>query len=463
MLATAALTTFLLSASPPSKAALVFMQVESPTEKDATPLLEESLRHAFSSRLAIITCKEAIQDETALKKVLEGRDIKSSADAPKKVSLLTNFSKYDCEIPEDGALWAAWLTAYVDARNGRREVSLRMRNLRDKESTPTFASLAEPANAHLSWSELVEHCVRRYFEEEELAEIQITPTARLRMRDPLALQARLSVSSQETEARDLGLHWKLYQCSESAGCDRFRAAVEEYVNCRRSNRARSSADPSLTPLCIDPQEAYDRLAVQALADHALPWVHWTEAPAPTLAVDLPGEYLLVASSRGALAGAERLTVEPPENILSGFAGTAWRPQLVDLFGMVGFHRVLVQFPDGIELALGGDWSFRLGRERSPPPPFGARGMLAPSLIARRYITAEFCMEAWGSPAGLLYEFNDPGGYSLFLGALVGIAAVYHPSWTPGFTIRLATMGVFKTLEPGHSEVYGPLLGITLER
>src|SRR6185436_3456216 len=203
MLATATLTAFLLAAPPPQKAALVFMQVESPTEKDATALLEESLRHAFSTRMPVVTCKEAIQDETALKKVLEERGIKSSADAPKKVGLLTDFSRYGCEIPSEGPLWAAWLTAYADSRSKRREVSLRMRNLRDEKSTPTFASLAEPEDHHLSWSELVERCVRRYFEEEDLAEIQIAPTARIQVREPLTLQARLSVSSQGTEARDL--------------------------------------------------------------------------------------------------------------------------------------------------------------------------------------------------------------------------------------------------------------------
>ncbi|HYV45181.1 MAG TPA: hypothetical protein VFA20_09990 [Myxococcaceae bacterium] len=468
MIAFATLTAVLaLAASPPPKAALVFMQVESPTEKDAAPLLEESLRHAFSPRMAIITCKEAIQDETALKKVLEGRDIKSSADAPKKVSLLTNFAKYDCEIPEEGALWAAWLTAYVDARNGRREVSLRMRNLRDKESTPTFASLAEPADTHLSWSELVERCVRRYFEEEDLAEIRIAPTARVRIRDPLALHAQLSVSSpQDTDSRDLGLHWKLYQCDEQAGCDHFRAAVEEYINCRRANRTRSSADPTLTPLCVNPLETYDRVALQVLADRTLPWIHWTEEPSTAVAVDLPGEYVLVASSRGDVVGAERLTVETRENIVAVFLGAAWLPEF-DWFGMGSYHRVFAQLPHGLVLAVGGELGVRLGRARSPPPPFGARGLLSPSLLARQYFTTEIYGESWIAPAGLLYEFNDPethdpGGYLLFLGSLLGVAVVYHPHWTPGFTLRIAAMGVTKTLAPGYSEIYGPLGGVTFE-
>ncbi|HEY8207249.1 MAG TPA: hypothetical protein VIG99_07200, partial [Myxococcaceae bacterium] len=157
----------------PGGSALVFMQVNSSVEPAAKPLLEESLRQAFSTRMPVITCKEATEDETALKKVLENRDIRSTADAPKKVGLLADFSKYDCEIPTDADLWAAWLTAYVDSRSGRREVSLRMRNIKDKESKPTFASLAEPENTHLSWSELVERCVRRYFEEDESTQVQV--------------------------------------------------------------------------------------------------------------------------------------------------------------------------------------------------------------------------------------------------------------------------------------------------
>jgi hypothetical protein len=461
----ASLTALLLAAAPPPKAALVFMQVESPTEKDATPLLEESLRHAFSARMAVITCKEAIQDETALKKVLEERGIKSSADAPKKVGLLTDFSRYGCEIPPEGPLWAAWLTAYADSRSRRREVSLRMRNLRDPESTPTFASLAEPEDHHLSWSELVERCVRRYFEEEELAEIEIAPAARVRMRDPLALHARLSVASpQDTGSRDLDIHWVLYQCSERAGCDHFRAAVEEYVTCRRSNRARSSADPTLTPLCVDPLETYDRVALKRLSDHTLAWVHWTQEPSPAVTVDIPGEYVLVASSRGDVAGAERLTVEPPENVLIGFVGTAWRPQ-VDAFFMLGYHRLLTQSEWGV-IGIGAEWGVRLGTDQGRPPPFGARGLLAPSVLFRRHFTAELIGETWVVPAGLLYEYSPPGdetpGYALFLGSMLGLAVVYHPRWLPALNVRLGMMGVSKTLEPGHSEIYGPLVGFSLE-
>lgn len=461
MLAIATLTSLLLAQLPPQQqAALVFMQVESPAEKEATALLEESLRHAFSARMKVITCKEAIQDETSLKKVLEERGIKSSADAPKKVGLLTDFSRYGCEIPSEGPLWAAWLTAYADSRSKRREVSLRMRNLRDPESTPTFASLAEPEDHHLSWSELVERCVRRYFEEEDLAEIQIGPTARIRVRDALALHARLSVSSpQETDSRALGIQWGLYQCSELAGCDHFRAAVEEYVTCRRSNRARSAADPTLTPLCVDPLETYDRVAVKML-DRRLSWVHWTEEPSTAVTVDIPGEYVLVASSRGGVAGAQRLTVEPPQNIWVAFAGTAWRPQ-VDAFFMLGYHRVLAQASWGV-LGVGAEWGVRLGTNLSRPPPFGARGLLAVSVMGRRYFTAELIGEAWVVPAGLLYEFDQEGGYVPFLGSMLGLAVVYHPSWLKALNFRAGLMGVSKTLEPGRSEIYGPLVGLSFE-
>jgi hypothetical protein len=486
MLAT--LTALLLAATPPlERGALVFMQVESPTDKEATALLEESLRHAFSTRMKVITCKEAIQDETALKKVLEDRGIKSSADAPKKVGLLTDFSRYGCEIPSEGPLWAAWLTAYADSRSKRREVSLRMRNLRDEKSIPTFASLAEPEDRRLSWSELVERCVHRYFGDERAAEAEIASTARVRVRDPLALSARFAFSHVK-EAQDLAVAWSLYQCSERAVCDQFRAAVDEYVQCRRANRSRSTSDPSLRPVCVNPLESYDRVGVTKRSHFqpglgplagATTWVHWLKDQATTLTVDIPGEYVLVTSAPwflalgagaassadqdqadGFVAGAQRLTVEPPQDIAAVFVGAAWRPKF-DLFGMVSYHRVLAQV-SWVTLAVGGEWGIRLGSEQSRPPPFGARGLLSPSLLARRHWTAEIISEVWVAPAGLLYEFSQEGGYVPFLGSMLGLAVVYHPRWLPALNVRGGLMGVSKTLEPGHSEIYGPLVGFTLE-
>lgn len=511
MLAFATLTSLLFAATPEPPAALVFMQVESPTEKEATALLEESLRHAFSARMKVITCKEAIQDETSLKKVLEERGIKSSADAPKKVGLLTDFSRYGCEIPAEGPLWAAWLTAYADSRSKRREVSLRMRNLRDPESTPRFASLSEPEEHHLSWSELVERCVRRYFAEEWAAEVEIAPSARVRVRDPLALSARFALSRAK-EAQDLKVAWSLYQCLGRSTCDQFRAAVDEYVQCRRANRSRSASDPSLTPVCVDPVASYDRVGVTLVSDRAHSWAHFDrenrstrltsvgaiptgepehfngESRATTLTVDIPGEYVLIAYTLsrpaaggyvpglpvvdvdaahagddgefdGDIAGVQRLTVEPAEHIVVAFAGTAWRPQ-VDAFFMVGYHQTLTESPMGF-IGVGAEWGVRLGTDQSRPPPFGARGLLAASFMARQYLTAELVSEEWVVPAGLLYEFSE-AGYVPYLGSMLGLAVVYHPRWLPALNVRAGVMGVSKTLEPGHSEIYGPLVGGSLE-
>jgi hypothetical protein len=517
----ATLTTLLLADPPPQpKAALVFMQVESPTEKDATPLLEESLRHSFSTRMSVITCKEAIQDETALKKVLEGRDIKSSADAPKKVSLLTNFSKYDCEIPDDGALWAAWLTAYVDARNGRREVSLRMRNLRDKESIPAFASLAEPQNTRLSWSELVERCVRRYFDEEAATEVQISPSARVRVRDPVALSVRFAFARAQ-ESKNMMIAWSLYQCWERSTCDQFRARVEEYVQCRRSNRTRSASDPSLTPVCVNPVESYDRVGVTLLSDRSHSWIHFdsekrstrvtavgatlpaggeyftTESRATTLTVDIPGEYVLVAymlrrpdasgdavralggedlapplvdidaahagdagETSGDVAGAQRLTVEPPFDAAVFSLGVAYKP--FDGFAMLGYQQVVTQWPMVGVVGVGLQWALRWGTSEARPPPFGPRGVVAPSLVVRHHFNDELAIEPWFAPLGLLYEFKDTEGYSLQPGTMLGVAFIWHPRWLSVLYLRAGAFGLTRSTSLTTAEIYGPLLGVSLE-
>jgi hypothetical protein len=459
MLAT--LTALLLAATPPpERGALVFMQVESPTDKEATALLEESLRHAFASRMAVITCKEAIQDETALKKVLEERGIKSSTDAPKKVSLLADFSRFSCEIPSEGPLWAAWLTAYQDSRSRRREVSLRMRNLRDKESTPTFASLAEPEDHHLSWSELVERCVRRYFEEEETTEIRIVPASRVRVRDPLAVVAHLSFSGPQ-EAEDLGLLWGLYRCTERSACDHFRTAVDEYVACRQSNRTRSTSDPSLTPVCTDPREGYDRVSVTRVENAA--WLHWERrddsGATTTVTVDIPGEFVILATARGDIAGAQRLTVEPPFYSASFFGGLAYKP--LDAFAMGGFSRVLTQSQVGL-IGVGVQWGVRLGASNDPPPPFGVRGLVTPSLVLRHHIRAELAVEWWLAPVGLLYEFDPEVGYNLHPGTMLGLTAIWHPLPTPNFNVRLGMMGVARSTSFQTAELYGPLVGASLE-
>lgn len=448
----------------PGGSALVFMQVSSPVEAAAKPLLEESLRHAFSLRMPVIACKEATEDETALKKVLEDRDIKSAADAPKKVGLLADFSKYDCEIPSNADLWAAWLTAYVDSRSGRREVSLRMRNLKDKESKPTFASLAEPENTHLSWTELVERCVRRYFEEEESTQIQVPPVLRVHTREPFVLHARFSFSSlSEAEGQPkLDVLWKLYQCSERAGCDRFREAVDEYLSCRRSNRSRSSSDPSLTPLCLEPLEAYDRVAVTMLPDRALPWLHWEKGVSPRLTVDIPGEYVLVASARGDLAGAQTLSVEPAVNTIIGFGGLAYKK--TDAFLLVSYDHTITQWQwlHGF-IGVGLQWGVRLGAPEPTWPPFGIRGLVAPTAVWRRSFTAEWIGEVWLAPLGVLYQFLKEMGYGLRPGSMLGLAVVWHPPPPVSFlSVRAGLMGVTETTNFNHSEVYGPLLGLGIE-
>lgn len=449
----------------PGGSALVFMQVSSPVEPAAKPLLEESLRQAFSARMPVVTCKEAIEDETALKEVLNKRDIRTSADAPKKVGLLADFSKYDCEIPDNADLWAVWLTAYTDSRSGRREVSLRVRNIKDKESRPSFASLAEPEDAHLSWSELVERCVRRYFEEEESSQIQVPPVARVRVRETFALHARLSFASvPEGEAPpELRLNWKLYQCSERGGCDRFRNAVDDYVSCKRSNRARSVSDPSLMPVCLEPLESYDQVAVSMLPDRALPWIHWeSDATTPRLRVDIPGEYVLIASARGDLAGAQRLSVEPPSNTLIAFGGVAYRPfegsLTTDAFVLVSYDRVITQSPVGF-IGAGLQWGVRLGVPEGTLAPFGFRGLVAPSILGRHHFTSEWISEAWLAPIGLLYEVNrGTGGYDLHPGTMLGLAIVWHPLRVPSLSVRAGLMGVTQTINFQRSEIYGPLVG-----
>jgi hypothetical protein len=343
-----------------------------------------------------------------------------------------------------------------------------MRNLKDKDSKPTFASLAEPENAHLSWSELVERCVRRYFEEDEATQVQVPPVLRVRVREPFVLHARLSFSSLSEAGGQpkMDVLWKLYQCSERTGCDRFREAVDEYVNCRRSNRVRSASDPSLTPLCLEPLESYDRVAVSMLPDRALPWLHWEKGVSPRLAVDIPGEYVLVASARGDIAGAQSLSVEPAFNTFIGMGGLAYRGgpthEDTDAFLLLSYDRTITQWLQGF-LGIGLQWGVRLGAPENPWPPFGIRGLVAPTAVWRHSFTAEWIGEVWLAPLGLLYQFTREQGYVLNPGTMLGLAAVWHaPLPVSWLSVRAGLMGVTETTNFNHSEVYGPLLGLGIE-
>ncbi|HEU4760502.1 MAG TPA: hypothetical protein VFT91_11050 [Dehalococcoidia bacterium] len=468
MIAVLTLAAALLAAPPdapaPKRAALVFMQVESPAEPAAKALLGESLRHAFAARMAVITCKEATEDESTLLKALQERDIKQSSDAPDKVKLLAKLSKYSCKLPEDADLWAAWLTAYADSRSGRREVSLRMRNLNDEEAKPSFASFAEPADTHLSWSEMVERCVQRYFGDWEPGQLKVVPVVRIGVGVSFPLQAQLSLSTRaRTEAlRDqvsLSISWQMYGCTSRAPCDAFRAALDEYANCRRANRLRSASDPSPVPLCHDPSEDYDHLSVTPLPRDTR-WLRW-EASSDRLSVDVPGEYLLVARAAAAddLIGTQRLSVEPPPNIVVAFGGLAYKP--TDAVLLLGYNRVVAVTSLGV-IGLGLEWGARLGAPRDPPPPFGIRGLVAPSVMVRRYFTSDLVVESWLAPLGLLYEFDPEEGYHLKPGTMLGLAVVWRPHQVPVVSLRAGLMGITQATSLQKSELYGPLVGGSFE-
>jgi hypothetical protein len=288
----------------------------------------------------------------------------------------------------------------------------------------------------------------------------VVPVLRVRQREPFVLHARLS-STSLSEAGKLDVHWKLYQCSERAGCDRFREAVDEYVNCRRSNRARSASDPSLTPLCLEPLEAYDRVAVTMLPDRALPWLHWENAASPRLTVDIPGEYVLVASARGDLAGAQSVSVEPPFNTLTLSAAPAYKADGYDAFILVGYDRAFTLWFFGL-LSAGLQWGVRLGAPRDPWPPFGIRGHIAPTLTTRHHFTTEWIGELGLAPLGVLYQFHPEDGYVLHPGGMLSLGVVWRPTWIPFFSARAGVMGVTELANFNHSEVYGPLLGLGAE-
>jgi hypothetical protein len=113
------------------------------------------------------------------------------------------------------------------------------------------------------------------------------------------------------------------------------------------------------------------------------------------------------------------------------------------------------------LSAGLQWGARLGVPLTQVPPFGIRGLVAPILRGRHFFTSEWIGEAWLAPAGVLYQFQDFVGYVLNLGTMLGVAGVWHPGRLP-LAFRLGVMVVAETLNPGHSEVYGPLLGIGVE-
>jgi len=298
------------------------------------------------------------------------------------------------------------------------------------------------------------------------------------MRDPLALVAHLAVSSLQ-EAEDMGLQWGLYQCTEREACDRFRAAVDEYVACRRSNRTRSASDPALTPVCADPREGYDRVSVSRVENPA--WLHWERragSSSPTsVTVDIPGEFVLLSTARGDITGAQRLTVEPPFNSAVFIGGIAYNGGMasnpIDAFGMLGLGRMLTQSSFGM-IGIGVQWGVRLGTSLERPPPFGIRGLVSPSLTIRHHFTAELAVEWWLAPVGMLYEFKeqqqidetqaqggetqDHVGYNLHPGTMIGLTAVWFPFRTPFFHVRAVLMGVARSTSPQTAELYGPLLG-----
>ena len=84
-------------------------------------LVSESLLRSMHSRMTVVPCKEAMEDEVALLKLLKERDIRQESDSPERVRLLARLSKNVCKVPEGAVPWAAWLTAYVDSRTGRRD------------------------------------------------------------------------------------------------------------------------------------------------------------------------------------------------------------------------------------------------------------------------------------------------------------------------------------------------------
>jgi len=203
-----------------------------------------------------------------------------------------------------------------------------------------------------------------------------------------------------------------------------------------------------------------------LPDRTLPWLHWENAATPRLSVDIPGEYVLVASARGDLAGAQSLSVQPHFNTFTAYAGLAYHvvtddERKTDAFLLLSYDHALTPWFFGF-LSGGVQWGVRLGAPRNPWPPFGIRGLVAPTLTTRHHFTAEWLGEVGVAPLGLLYEFNPDEGYVLHPGGMLSLGVVWHPSWTPWFSARAGVMGVTELTNFNHSEVYGPLLGLGAE-
>jgi len=420
----------LISSPGAARGALVFTHVDSQSEPAAKELLSESLLRSLSSRMAVVPCQEAMEDEIALLKLLRERDVRQESDAPERVRLLGKLGKYGCKLPEGAEPWAAWLTAYVDSRSGRREIALRMRNLDQAQAGPRFTSFAEPPDTRLSWSELVERCVQRSFGE-ELPQLDLEPTIRGRLLNPILLKAKTDLPVQSLE-------WKLYECVDRDWCEKFRTAVVEHDRCRRTRPAAE---------CPDPEAAPENWGVERRE------VKWQANP-PAVGVEVAGDYTLVASAKGgSVSGAQYLVVQPPPNAMRMFVGPALA-QLA-LVALVSYYRIFYSdstsyFGAGVDIGSRVGWPF---------PPLDAKAVIGPSFlmvfVPQNQISVEMSFAF-----GLGYEKGEE--VKLGFGQLIRLSAVWRPKSLQPLSFYATAVAAGGTWSQPYLEIYGPLAGFGWE-
>jgi hypothetical protein len=122
------------------------------------------LRRALETVLAktgwvVVTCDDDTREQQDADKRLRDENLGSIEQAGDKGRILTKLALAGCKMPPVANLHTARLAVHDDARSGRRELILTIRDLDNPEEVASSGWVAEPVDQKLSWTDLIQAAV----------------------------------------------------------------------------------------------------------------------------------------------------------------------------------------------------------------------------------------------------------------------------------------------------------------
>ncbi len=403
--------------------ALVIVHVEAAADEKS--FMKESLRHALAARgMTIVTCEEDIDEEANTIQQLGKLGVRRRDDAPSRIDILQSMTRVGCHAPPGAELWTAWLTAHSDARNGSREVSLRLKNLNEAAPEPSIALVAEPQGGHWSWSAMIDKVAQRIMQEADHPSISIPPKARFDIRSKLALRPHVTTTSEKPE-------WALYRCLDQEACDRFYRDTIDYSECLRQRLTWPSWEASAPPQCLE--RGYDWGIDDVSTDKDVLLLR------DSVRINVPGNYVLVATIHdGAelVKAAELVKVDELSHQFVIGVGAGVNPGTFATTGTYGY--LLGELGNFFDFRAGGTFVNSVeGLEQ-------ADGFIGPALLVDLRFHKLIFSEALS--AGVLAHRDGDT-----LTTRLGVDGVMTLTWMPipgrGLGAGVAMFGVYNTKSP----------------